>query len=98
MNGGSCSLCGYNENIAALHFHHVNAEEKSFKLGMRILSNTRWESILDEVQKCILVCANCHAELHNKELTIENVKRITNGAARRKRRDVKGVNSGKPSS
>ena len=96
MKGNCCSNCGYNKNLAALHFHHRNSEEKAFKLGLRILSNKRWEAIVKEAEKCDVLCANCHAEVHNPELTIENVYRITYGAARWKQRDVKGVNSGKP--
>lgn len=96
MLGGKCSKCGYDKNLSALHFHHIDPSQKNFKLGMRILSNKRMEFILEELKKCELLCANCHAEEHNPELTKENVQKIANGAARRKRRDVKGVNSGKP--
>ncbi|MEM1218913.1 MAG: hypothetical protein AAGH79_08370 [Bacteroidota bacterium] len=96
MMGNACSKCGYDQNLAALHFHHRDSSQKELRLDMRILSNRRWETILKEVEKCDVLCANCHAEEHNPELTFENVKRITNGAARWKQRDVKGVNSGKP--
>lgn len=76
MMGGSCVKCGYAKNISALHFHHISATEKSFKLGARILSNRSWEAILEEVQKCELLCANCHAEEHNPELTLSNVIKL----------------------
>ncbi len=98
MMGGKCSRCGYNANLSALHFHHKDHIDKLFKLDMRILSNKRWDFIAAEASKCELLCANCHAETHNPELTIENVRRITFGASPRKRRDVQGVNSGKSSS
>lgn len=96
MMGGKCSQCGYNNNIAALHFHYCDSAQKSFKLGARVLSNKRWYLIVGEAQKCVLLCANCHAEAHNPELSLKNVQHITNGASHRKRRDEKGVNSGKP--
>jgi hypothetical protein len=96
MMGGACEKCGYNTNISALHFHHQDSYQKSFKLGMRTLSNRSWESIQEEAKKCVLLCANCHAEEHNPELTSENVLRITSGASRWKQRDEQGVNSGKP--
>ena len=96
MMGGSCSACGYNTNVSALHFHHKDYKTKEFKLDMRILSNRRWEAILAEANKCEILCANCHSEVHNPELSLENVRRITQGASRRKRRDEQGVNSGKP--
>lgn len=66
--GGKCQICGYDKNIAALEFHHLNPEEKSFQLDSRRLSNTTIERLLEEADKCILVCANCHREIHNEHL------------------------------
>jgi hypothetical protein len=71
MMGGGCSICGYNKNLAALSFHHRSPENKTFNLDSRKLSNTRMESILEEVKKCDLVCCNCHAEIHNPDLTLK---------------------------
>ena len=68
--GGRCSVCGYNRNLAALAFHHSDSEEKDFKLDMRALSNRTLKSVLAELNKCILVCQNCHAELHNPHLDL----------------------------
>ncbi|MGD8926750.1 MAG: hypothetical protein PVG20_07855, partial [Thioalkalispiraceae bacterium] len=65
--GNECELCGYAKNHAALEFHHTKPEEKIFQLDLRSLSNRRWELILEEAQKCQLLCSNCHAELHNPE-------------------------------
>jgi 5-methylcytosine-specific restriction endonuclease McrA len=59
--GGKCSVCGYNKSQRALQFHHLNPKEKDFTLGSwNILS---WDKIKAELDKCILVCANCHAEI-----------------------------------
>lgn len=85
MMGGKCTRCGYNSNLSALHFHHLKAYQKAFKLDMRTLSNRRWSVIVEEVEKCELVYANFHAEEHNPELSVEKVRRITNGASHRKR-------------
>lgn len=71
--GGACEICGYCKNIAALEFHHINPEEKKFNVDMRKFSNMNLEKLEAELEKCILVCANCHRELHNKNLTMENV-------------------------
>jgi hypothetical protein len=71
--GGSCVLCGYNKNLAALTFHHVDSDEKSFKLDMRSLSNRKMEAIRVELEKCIVVCQNCHAELHNPHLDLADL-------------------------
>lgn len=70
--GNRCSICGYKKNLAALTFHHVNSD-KQFKLDMRSLSNRTLDSVLKEVKKCILVCHNCHAELHNPRLNLANL-------------------------
>ncbi|MCB9283094.1 MAG: hypothetical protein H6563_03390 [Lewinellaceae bacterium] len=94
--GGKCCKCGYQGNLSALQFHHLNPTKKHFKLDARVLSNKNWESIQREAKKCILLCANCHFEEHNPELSIQNVLRITNGAPIGKPVGAKGVNSGKP--
>jgi|SRR5210317_2276533 hypothetical protein len=64
LKGGCCKHCGYKKSLAALSFHHRNPEEKSFNLDLRSLSNRKWESILLELDKCDLLCANCHMEEH----------------------------------
>jgi predicted HNH restriction endonuclease len=58
--GGKCELCGYDKNIAALDFHHVDPSIKESKLSdFRSLAAARVE-----LDKCILICSNCHRELH----------------------------------
>ena len=71
--GGHCTICGYNKNLAALVFHHADASGKDFKLDMRSLSNRKIEPIIKEIDKCTLVCANCHAELHNPHLNLDSL-------------------------
>jgi uncharacterized protein YfdQ (DUF2303 family) len=65
MSGGACNKCGYKKNYAALTFHHLDPTNKVFTVDSRRLSNTNWNSILEEWKKCELLCANCHSELHN---------------------------------
>lgn len=61
--GGCCKQCGYNKNPAALSFHHVNPAEKDPNFAkMKFWS---FENIKKELDKCVLVCMNCHAEIHN---------------------------------
>lgn len=62
--GGKCEKCGYSNNLAALDFHHIDPKTKSFQLDSRHLSNTNIDKLKDEVNKCILLCANCHRETH----------------------------------
>ena len=64
IKGGCCKNCGYNINSAVLQFHHRDPENKTFNLDSRKLSNTEWSSILSELDKCELLCSNCHIELH----------------------------------
>ena len=71
--GARCSKCGYNKNLAALVFHHTDSNAKDFKLDMRSLSNRKLEPILNEISKCVLLCANCHAELHNPHLNLDEL-------------------------
>lgn len=61
--GGRCTKCGWIGNQAALQFHHKNPKEKDFVLGN--VANKSWDSIKAEMQKCILLCANCHAIEHS---------------------------------
>lgn len=64
--GGKCSLCGYNKCHAALDFHHKNPLEKDGSI--KDLIGHKWETIEKELMKCILLCANCHRELHWNKL------------------------------
>ena len=60
--GGGCALCGYDLCEEALEMHHINPEEKSFSI--RTNANLATEKVFEEAKKCILVCANCHREIH----------------------------------
>jgi hypothetical protein len=62
-----CASCGYNRCVAALTFHHRDPAEKAFKIGSGQISSRSWEKIEAEVEKCDVLCANCHAELHAAE-------------------------------
>ena len=60
--GNCCSKCGYNKCIAALEFHHLDPNAKE---GGIIGSTASLARQREEASKCILVCANCHREIHN---------------------------------
>jgi hypothetical protein len=59
--GGKCQICGYNRCINALEFHHINPKEKDFTISGGTKS---FNTLKLEVDKCILVCSNCHREIH----------------------------------
>jgi 5-methylcytosine-specific restriction endonuclease McrA len=60
--GGKCSNCGYNKCLAALEFHHINPMEKDKDFAKLRL---RFNKLKPELDKCILLCANCHREHHS---------------------------------
>jgi len=61
--GGKCERCGWSGNQAALQFHHKDSTEKEFAIGNA--ANKSWDFIKKEMQKCILLCANCHMIEHS---------------------------------
>ena len=71
--GGKCMLCGYSKCSRALSFHHIDPTKKDFGLSERGITRS-WKRIKQEIDKCILVCANCHMELHEgiTQLPLEN--------------------------
>lgn len=60
--GGKCCSCGYNKYFGALDFHHRNPKEKDFLLSRH--RSFSFEKIKSELDKCDLLCKNCHSELH----------------------------------
>lgn len=60
--GGKCVKCGYKKCMAALDFHHVDPKEKD--PNWRTMRSWSFERVKSELDKCILVCRNCHAEIH----------------------------------
>ena len=65
--GGKCEKCGYNKCEAALEFHHKDPKEKDFQVSHKALNyNEGIEKLYREADKCILLCANCHREIHNE--------------------------------
>lgn len=74
--GGKCEKCGYNKNISALEFHHRNPEEKLLGLDMKSFSNNSWEVLSKELEKCDLLCSNCHKEHHHPEYQLNNIEKL----------------------
>lgn len=63
--GGSCIRCGYDRYQGALEFHHIDPNEKDFTIAHLKLTTFN-DKIKKELDKCILVCANCHREIHGE--------------------------------
>lgn len=83
--GGHCQQCGYNRCIEALEFHHLDPSQKDFAISQKGHCRS-WEKVKNEIDKCVMLCANCHREIHaNEQLPQVTVVE-------------KRVNSGKPTS
>jgi hypothetical protein len=62
--GGSCCCCGYNKCDKALALHHLDPSQKDIAFGAIRANPKNWNSIVEELRKCVLVCHNCHSEIH----------------------------------
>jgi transposase len=67
--GGACRICGYQSNMRALHFHHVEPADKRLELNAKGISLSL-ETLRAEAQKCVLLCSNCHAEVEDGTASI----------------------------
>lgn len=67
--GNCCKICNYNKCQSALHFHHINQNDKKYQISDAISRHEikDIEELKIELDKCILLCSNCHAELHEKD-------------------------------
>ncbi len=63
MAGGKCAICGYSRCLSALEFHHVDPSKKLFGINETTAVKAR-HKVFAELAKCVLVCANCHREIH----------------------------------
>jgi DNA-binding transcriptional ArsR family regulator len=68
--GGKCRICGYDRCMAALQFHHLDPSEKEFVLSLRGVTRSIG-ALREEASKCVLLCANCHAEVEAEFTALE---------------------------
>lgn len=73
--GNCCTRCGYNRNLAALTWHHLDPAQKLFSLDIRAMSNRSESELRREMTKCIVLCANCHAETHFPQMARNTTRR-----------------------
>lgn len=97
--GGKCEKCGYCKPFpSAYHFHHKKTSDKLFTIS-RFMSR-KLDTLIKEVDKCELLCANCHAEHHDRicvsqiNETIENIKKLSDEelkirATKKKKKQIK---------
>jgi len=89
LKGGCCSMCGYNKSASALVFHHKDAKTKEFNISGKQLTRKSWKELKKEAQKCVLLCFNCHIEIHDREGWIHENGEKTVKAPRRLENNVK---------
>jgi hypothetical protein len=70
--GGKCKNCQYSKSPAALVFHHRDPKEKDFSISRKVLG---WERLQPELDKCDLLCSNCHNEEHERLHLLEEEER-----------------------
>lgn len=74
--GGKCIRCGWNEHISGFQFHHRDPNLKEFEIGD--MANKSWATIKQELDKCDLLCSNCHIITHSTRDTEEVMKHVNN--------------------
>lgn len=69
--GGKCSVCGYDRSLYALDFHHLDPAKKERQVCHQLISKS-FKKAEEESKNCVLLCANCHRELHEGLITLKN--------------------------
>lgn len=67
--GGKCQICNYNRCARALEFHHNDPSTKKFGISYDGTYRT-WEEVQQELDKCTLLCANCHREVEDGIISV----------------------------
>lgn len=87
--GGSCQSCGYNKCLEALEFHHLDPNQKDFAISQYGHCRS-WERVQKELDKCVMLCANCHREIHAQMQLLQVTaveKRVNSGKSKSLPRD-----------
>ena len=62
--GSKCNRCGYDKCFHSLDFHHLDPLQKEFSIGTSLANPKKWEILVEEAKKCIMLCKNCHVEFN----------------------------------
>ena len=73
--GGACWVCKYSKFQGALDLHHLDPKKKSFGIADKGYTRS-WDAVRAELDKCILLCANCHRELEAGVTQLPEVIRV----------------------
>lgn len=69
--GAKCQICGYDKCQNALQFHHIDPSKKKFAISDSLRKTFTQQEIDEEINKCILVCSNCHVEIHSNLIKLD---------------------------
>jgi hypothetical protein len=70
MRGGKCEICGYSKNMSCFDFHHKDPSKKEHE-PKEIIRNPNFEIAEEYLKQCVLVCKNCHFEIHHPDTEIK---------------------------
>jgi hypothetical protein len=71
-----CQLCGFKHSTRRpFDFHHVNPENKKYKISKMAKESISMETIKREIDKCIFICSNCHRIIH-ETVIVGNKKKV----------------------
>lgn len=71
--GGGCKCCNYNKCSRSLDLHHLDSSKKDANFNS--INGWKWDRIKKELDRCILVCRNCHGEIHEERL-LQETRRV----------------------
>ena len=70
----ACKMCGYNKHGEAMDLHHLDPDTKVDDMSTLVKTSDRWDEVIEEAEKCVVLCVNCHREYHAKILDISHLK------------------------
>lgn len=70
IKGNKCFCCNQSFPQSVYDFHHLDPNKKDFGLGQKE-STIKWDIVKKEIDKCIMVCANCHRMIHSGEIDLK---------------------------
>ena len=74
IKGGKCERCGYDKCPDAFDFHHLDPSKKEFNINGATFPRSM-EKIMVELEKCVMLCANCHREIHYEQNRLKDMER-----------------------
>jgi len=77
LKGGKCISCGYCKNLSAMDFHHRDPSEKEFDWRQLMTMLKQWDRVLEELEKCDLLCNRCHQEIHHPGYDMEMLESMS---------------------